>query len=325
MSWHKLKLFLVALILASFSYSITNPDNDNDSGDDYTPSWYSFDWLASDGYSGLENPRSIMRVSFEIGGIGSSRGFQLCLDVRENYIYESYFDDLLWRKPGFEDNVISLQGAGRTRRRVLEEAGLTIRGDTLGHADFNVIEGFNEPENVEVSGFIGYDFFRATRKIVAIDHKSSQVAFMDKLPEKWKEKAHLIDMGSSPSFLSLRVRANRSRISLSFDGEPTPALILYRRWDFQRLALNESVEDSLKYSFPRSDEHMMLGGYKPQRDLYFGPYKLKSHNVYRMPEKDHRIGGEDGLISQAFFEDYILILDYRRGNFGIVPPSVLDN
>ena len=322
MNWNKLIFLLIALIFASYSYSILKKDND--SNEEYIPSWYSFEWLASDGYSGLENPRSIMRVSFEIGGV-SIQGFQICLDVRENYIYESFFDDLLWRKPGFEDNVISLHAAGRTKTRLLEEVEVAIDGKTLGYTDFNVIEGFNEPEDLEISGFIGYDFFRATRTIVAIDHKSSQVAFMDKFPEKWKEKSHFVDMNLPPSFLSLRVRANRSRISLSFDGEPTPALILYRRWDFRRVASDESVKDSLKYPLPHSDEYMMLEGYKPQRDLYFGPYKLKSHNVYRMPEREHRLGSGDGLITQAFFEDYILILDYKNGKFGIVPPSVLEN
>lgn len=63
----------------------------------------------------------------------------------------------------------------------------------------------------------------------------------------------------------------------------------------------------------------MLGGKEPQADLYFGPYKLKNHNVYLMPEKKHRLGKDRGLITHPFFEDYYLILDFRNNRFGIMP------
>jgi len=103
---------------------------------------------------------------------------------------------------------------------------------------------------------------------------------------------------------------------------PTPALVLYRNRDFRRMASDNSVADSLKYYLPQSHNHIMLEGKRPKQDIFFGPYKLKSHNVYLMPEREHRLGDDDGLISQAFFEDYILILDFKTNRLGIVPPSV---
>ena len=131
-------------------------------------------------------------------------------------------------------------------------------------------------------------------------------------------------MQASPSFLGLRIRANGKSIRLSFDGESTPALVLYRNRDFGNIASERSVPDSLRYFYPQSNRYIMLEGRAPKADLYFGPYKLKSHNVYLMPERDRRLGSDRGLITQPFFQDYILIIDFKNDRFGIVTPTVLD-
>ncbi len=286
--------------------------------------WYAFDWLPSASHSNLVNTQAIMRIHPAIENVPGFKGFQLCIDVADSYLYESAFNSLLWRKPGVEDKIIRLQAAGRTQTSVIEQAEVTLDGDLIGYDDFRVIDSRSEPEDAEISGFLGYNFLRAIKKILVIDHQNNRFALLDELPEKWEKEAHLVVMQASPSFLGLRIRANGKRIRLSFDGESTPALVLYRNRDFRNIASERSVPDSLRYFYPQSNRHIMLEGRAPKTDLYFGPYKLKSHNVYLMPERDRRLGSDRGLITQPFFQDYILIIDFKNDRFGIVTPSVLD-
>ncbi len=314
----------IITILASFIFAAgvclsEEPEQENDGSEKIT--WYSFEWLPSESH--LQNPRAIMRFDPVIEGLSGFKGFQLCLDVADSYIYESAFENILWRKPELEKKILRLHSAGRTQTRVFEEAEVSINDELIGYNDFQVIDSRNEPEDINLSGFFGYKFFQSIEKILIIDHRGSRFALLDELPEAWESEAHLVRMRFSPSFLGLRLRTNGRRISLSFDGEPNPALVLYRNRDFRRIASDKSVQDSLRYYYPPKNLHLMLGGKEPEQDLYFGPYKLKSHNVYHMPKRDYRLGNDQGLITQSFFEDYVLIVDYKNERFGIVPPAVV--
>lgn len=297
--------------------SIWAEDSDEDKKE---VTWYSFDWLPSDSHSNLDNPHGIIVIKPVVDGMRRLGGFQLSLDIADSYIYESAFDNLLWRKPDLDKKVTRLHAAGTTQTRVLEDVEITLDGNLLGYNDFRVIDSRNEPEDVKISGFFGYNFFRSIKKIVVIDYRQSRFALLDELPDEWQSKAHMVRMQSSPSFMSLSIRANSRRIRLSFDMEPIPALVLYRNRDLRRIASEGFVEDSLRYFIPQSNRYIMLGGKPLQADLYFGPYKLKSHDVYLMDEKDHRIGNDRGLITPSFFEDYLLIVDFKNERFGIIPP-----
>ena len=319
---HIKTIFIIAFwIFATVLFSMVGSEPE---GDDQTITWYPFEWLPADSHSNLANPHAIMRIHPAIEGLPGLKGFQLCLDVADSYIYESAYNNLIWRKPGLEKKTFRYHAAGRTQTRILKDAEILLKNDLIGYNEFTVIDSRNEPEDAAVSGFIGYNFFRSIKKIVVIDHPGSRFALLDELPDKWKSKAHLVRMQTSPSFISLRLRAGSSRIRLSFDGESIPALVLYRNRDFRQIASENSVPDSLRYFYPQSNRHKMLGGKSPKTDIYFGPYKLKSHNVYFMSERSRRLGNDNGLISQPFFEDYILIVDFKNDRFGIVPPSVLD-
>lgn len=298
-------------------YSINKEDNGNKETE---ITWYPFEWLPSDSDNKLENPHAIIRFNPTIEGVPGLRGFQMCLDIADTYIYESAFESLLWRKPDLDKKVLRLHAAGRTQTRVLEDVEIVLGGDLLGYNDIKVIDSRNEPEDINISGFFGYNFFRSIEKIVVVDYGRSRFALLDNIPDEWQGKAHMVSMQTSPSFMSLSIRANSRRIRLSFDMEPNPALVLYRNRDFKRIASEGVVKDSLRYFIPHENRYIMLEGKPPKVDLYFGPYKLKSHNVYLMDEKDHRIGGDRGLITPAFFEDYILIVDFKNDRFGIMPP-----
>ncbi|GEM_PF-5252792 len=323
MKHFSLRLFIAAFFIISMPYLIKGEDLKDEKETEI--SWFSFEWLPAPVYSNLENPKGIMRFSPTVDGVSGMQGFRLSIELKENYIYESALENLIWRKPDLENNILSFRSAGRTKTRVLEDVELAFGNEIRDYTDFEVISNNSEPKNSEISGFIGHGFFKSRNKILVIDYPGTRFTELSKLPEKWEEKAHFTEMESSPHFLSLNLRANNSRIRLSFDHEPIPALTLYRKWDFRRIASDVNVTDSLRYFHPQNNSYKMLGGKEPQRDIYFGPYKLKSHNVYLMPERRQRIGSDNGLITQPFFEDYVLILDFKNKRFGIMPPHYIDN
>ncbi len=316
-----IKLLFIIFSLAAIPLYLQSGVSGNNDSTGIT--WYDFEWLPSDEFGGLLNSRAIMYFRPSIESVSGLRGFQISLEIRDNYIYESAYNSLIWRRPGVADKVLSLHAAGTTRTRVLQDAEITFDEELIGYANFRLIDSYEEPDDLEISGFIGYDFFKSMNTILVIDHPSSRFACLESLPEEWEEKAHFVRMNSSPNFTRLWIRINDRRINLSFDGMPVPALVLYSQRDYRRITSGEPAADSLKYHLPGSRRHLMLDGRKPEKDIFFGPYKLKSHNVYLMSEREHRISNNRGLISQAFFEDYILILDFKKNRLGIVPPSVV--
>ncbi len=317
-----LKLSFIIFLLAAIPFCIQSGVSDGDDvAEDIT--WYAFEWLPSDEFGGLYNPRAIMYFKPSIESVSGLMGFQISLEIRDNYIYETAYNSLIWRRPSVADKVLSLHAAGTTRTRVLQDVEITYDEELIGYTDFKLIDSREEPDDLEISGFIGYDFFKSMNKILVIDHPSSRFACLERLPEEWEEKAHFVRMNSSPNFTRLRVQTNDRSISLSFDGMPVPALVLYRYRDYRHIVSNEPAADSLKYHLAGSRSHIMLDGRRPEKELYFGPYKLKSHDVYLMSEREHRISNNRGLISQTFFEDYILIIDFKEDRLGIVPPKVV--
>ncbi len=286
--------------------------------------WHDFEWLPEEDYGSYETPHGILRFNPGIEGL-TGKGFQLSLDVRDSYIYETGLDFLLWRKPGIEEKIIDLQAAGQARTRELQEAEISLNNNFLGYLNLRVIEERSMPEEVDIEGFIGHGFFRTLRKILVIDYPGTRLTVIDTLPDKWKEKAHLIDMESSIHYLSLDLTANGRRITLGFDPTSKPGLILYRNRHFRRIASEEHSHNTLRYYSPGRYESLMIEGKTPQSDIYFGPYKLRSHDIYLMDERGHRRGYDNGLITQPFFLDYIMIIDYKNNQFGILPSDVINN
>ncbi len=287
--------------------------------------WHHFTWLPCCEYSNLEVPRGIMMfdnvVIEEIDRLG---GFQLSIDVKDNYMFENTLENIFWRKPDLQENIHKYRTAGTTSRRVFKNVAFSIGSQWVSHANFNILK--QPPEESRINGFIGYGTFKARRKVLAIDFPNTRFAVLDEFPKEWEDDAHMVDMAPSPSFTTVPINADGRRINLAFDGEPLPALTLYKWLDYRLIASEQKSEESLRYLNPYSvtDDYIMLEGRKPRRLLYFGPYQLRSHDVYRMSERDLRLGLDDGLITQAFFEDYVLILDFRNNKFGIIPPYAIN-
>ena len=66
---------------------------------------------------------------------------------------------------------------------------------------------------------------------------------------------------------------------------------------------------------------LKLAGKEPANDIHFEPYKLKSHAFDLMQDREHRRVDSNGLIIMPFFEDSVLIIDFKDNRFGIIPPS----
>lgn len=309
---------IIIQILIIFS-DLKASDNDEE-----IINWHAYHWLSVEDYGNLNNPRGIICTNVLVEGISSLKCFQISLDIQYSYIYDDGMDILLWRNPGLENQMLNLQAAGKSRTKVLQEANISIDNNNIGFADLRVINRQNDSEDAEVSGFLGYEFFSSTNKILLLDQPGARWAITEKIPESWNDRAHFTSMNATPNHLSIQVTANDRRLNLAFDPSPKPALILYRNRDYRRVVSKVNATDSLIYYPPRIRENLKLAGKAPAADIYFGRYKLKNHDVYLMPEREHRRGKRNGLITMPFFEDYIVIIDFKNNRFGIIPPAFAD-
>lgn len=280
--------------------------------------WVHFKWGTSDNHYNLPNPKAFMIIHPSLENLDGQMEFHLNLNIPQNILYQRGYNNLTWRNPGIASKIESLQGAGTTQRKILKEIEIGFQGNILAIDEFQIRE--NPDEDSRVFGVLGFNVFAKNQTILVIDYPGQKIAFMKALPEQWMEKVLFTPMDIHLGYIQLPIMAGRKKVTLAFDGTSRSALVITNKSLYNQMITNEKTTEKLWVRGGGLDGNL-LEGHLPQTMLRMGNMPLKPYNVYYWPEG--RISKSQGYISQAFFDDYVLILDYPNRRFGLLRPSDL--
>lgn len=235
-------------------------------------------------------------------------------------IYEDAFELMVHRNPVFASQVENSQRVSSVREKILRDVELSINRSILGADNLRIVNIRPEGMDEKIKGILGFGVFHRNQSILLIDNTGSRFAMLEELPETIQKHAHLVPMKVEAGYLVIPVNVGGREVELFFDGTSRPGLIMFGNRATRQVASGQQLDQHLNY---HTDDGQIipLEGFYPEEIIYFGQLPLGQFNVYRSNERAP--SGIRGRISQPFFDDYIMIFDYKNGRFGIIQQDVL--
>jgi hypothetical protein len=315
-------IFGVIFNCPAIRYSVSQKDSLSEKPNQIT--WFEFDWLPNPYYYNLNVEKAHILVDVRFENLQAPYPFYFRMMATENSMYNRTKDAMIWHFPGFEKLLVQRQSAGRTVIEHFPE--LIIRlGDskiTYGGAHFKVIPDpiasiYNEHAS-KVGGILSYELFK--NKVLYIDFPNQRIGYSDIIPEGYLNRGLFTKLQLTMGYITIPVRINNKKYWFWLSGDTTPALEIYNERLFNRIRSNHIINDSLLV-FNDLNKPELVSGFFASVDPYFEAFKLKKQNVYFVERKKTRFQGKkiSGTISNAFFFDYTMVIDYKNQRFGLVP------
>lgn len=309
---------LTAVLLLTMSWTVASDGDILNSNSEVQ--WQSFDWhIEHDRYFAGSTSREMLG-SFQISGIPGNHPFMFSLSSPFSHIYEDAYDLLVHRNPAIASKVENSQRVTAERERVLRNIELSMNRNIIGSDNMQIIRHRPENSDQRIKGMIGFGMFHRAQAILIVDNPGSRFASLETLPDEFEKHAHFVPMKVESGYLVIPITAGNREIEVFFDGSSRPGLIMFGNRATRQVASQQAAPSGLFYT-DASHQTVSLDGFIPQETLYFGNFPLGQHNVFRSNERGP--SGIRGRISQPFFDDYLMIFDYKNGRFGIVKYELL--
>jgi hypothetical protein len=280
--------------------------------------WHPFEWYTGNNY--FENtPDKIILGNFRVGGIPDAMAFELSLNSPFSVLHERAYDVMIYRNPTIGTHTDVVQRASNFRERVLRNMDISINRQLLGDEVFRIEPPAHEENNGRLSGMIGFGIFHRNQKVLIVDNASGRFASVDELPAEFEEKAHFIPMKVIAGYLVIPVMIDGRPVEMFFDGTSRPAMVFFHNRTFRQMASSQPAAEKLRHL--TNNTTGWLDGFQPSATAQFGDLPLASHNVYFSKEKAP--SSVRGVISRAFFDEYIMIFDYKNSRFGIIQSDLI--
>ncbi len=314
-----IKCLIVVICFSGFNAMLAKSQNAEKS---QPINWHSFEWHTQSNHYFSDKPHRIMLGNFHIGGIPEVQTFIISLNSPFSVLYDYGYDNMVYRNPAFATKVESVQRASTLHDRVIRDLELSINKQIFGEEDMRIITTEKESRNDKIKGELGFGIFHRNQKILLVDNPGSQFACIEEIPAEMEEKITFVPMKVEMGYLVVPLTIGTREVEMFFDGTSRPALVVFHNRTFRQLASSNAVSEKL-YHITEDNEYMEIEGFEPEEEILFKGLPLSSYNVYNSGEKAP--SGIRGKISQAFFENYIMIFDYKNGRFGLMKPREENN
>jgi hypothetical protein len=279
--------------------------------------WQNFDWFnVQDKF--LENtPERVITANLHLSGTIDPVKLEISLNNPHSVLNSKTFDEIIYFNPGIKDRIRTEQRTGHYQQRILNKSVISLDNRIIGEDEFLIIQNPNESSTIK--GNLGFGLFHRDRKILLIDNVNSRFAITEDLPEYIEATASFVPMKVVTGYIVIPVEIEGRQVEVFFDGTSRPALVLFHKATYRSLASPMVAAEKLRHR-NNKNQSVSLMGYKSRSIVKFDRRPLKKYDVYYSAEKiPARVKGK---ISRAFFDDYILILDYKNERFGMaLPPS----
>lgn len=309
-----LQLFLATL--SCFSYVAGNGSSQILSTGQQV-NWHTFQWHPEENGYMVNTSHHVMVVDLRIEALPETYSFMLNMNSPHSFLYEHTYEAITYRSPLLRNKVQTIPRPGNVFERLITGLSVGLNGQFVGEDNMRIIPDNGSGQRIR--GLLGFGVFYQNEKVLLIDQPGSRLAWIDELPEQWEEKASLVPMIVEMGQIMIPVSVNGRTENMLFDGTTRPAMIAYHNRTFNQVSSSQKARDKLIRNNGSIDEP--LEGYVPKEELFFEGNPLTAHDVYLLRQRTpSRIRAS---ISQVFFEDYILIFDYKNQRFGILNPSDL--
>jgi hypothetical protein len=282
--------------------------------------WHTFQWETHGNTYFTNTPHKVIVTNLKISGIPDLQKFTLDLSTPFSYLYDFAYDGILYRNPSFAEKSETVQRITNFSETVVREIELSVEREVLGLEDMTIKKTDEANRNTETMGTLGFGIFHKNKKILLVDNPGGRFASMEELPAALVNEVSFVPMRVEAGYLVIPVTIEEKVYDMFFDGTSRPALIVFNNRLFKQTSSNVPASEKLSH-LESGNNRILLDGYEPSADLLFNGMDLQEFNVYKSSERVP--SGIKGVVSRAFFDDYVMIFDYKNGRFGLLKPESL--
>lgn len=306
-------LAVVIYLLGAQFVSAQIHDNEN-------INWHSFQWETHGNTFFTNTPHKVIVTNLKISGIPDLQKFTLDLSSPFSYLYDFAYDGILYRNPSFAQKTESVQRISNFSETIVRDMELSVDREVLGLEDMTIKRTDEANRNVAAGGSLGFGIFHKNQKILLVDNPGARFASLEDLPAILETEASFVPMRVEAGYLVIPVTIEDKVFDMFFDGTSRPALIVFNNRLFKQTTSNVPASEKLAH-LEAGNSRILLDGYESAADLLFNGLDLQEFNVYKSNEKAP--SGIKGVVSRAFFDDYVMVFDYKNGRFGLLKPESL--
>lgn len=282
--------------------------------------WHSFEWESRGNTFFTNTPHKQIVTNLKISGIPDLQKFTLDLSSPFSQLYDFAYDGILYRNPSFAEKSETVQRISNFMETVVRDIELSVERQVLGLEDMTIKKTDEGNRISEIKGTLGFGIFHKNQRILLVDNPGARFASIEDLPELLEVEASFVPMRVEAGYLVIPITIENKVYDMFFDGTSRPALVVFNNRLFKQTTSNNPAAEKLTHIMA-GNNNLLLDGYEPSADLLFNNMDIKEFNVYKSDERAP--SGIRGVISRAFFDDYVMIFDYKNGRFGLVRPESL--
>ncbi len=309
-------LFLPVLLFLSTSLLIAQNQKD------YELNWIEFDWHVEDHGYNLKTSHQNIVLDVYFGNLPVSAKMLISLSSPKSILYDYVFEDLSYRSSSIRGKTKTVQGVGNSESHFLNQIDIIAGDYLLGIENLRIFPTKKEERKNDFQGILGFGMFHREKKILVIDNVFNRLALADALPDHIEDNTRFVPMKVINGSLTIPLIFDDKEIMAFFDGTSRPAMVVYHNPVFKKMSTDQSAADKLALEEGNFDVKL-IEGFKPAGNVYFADLPLKNHDIYL--DKKKQPGKVRASLSHAFFLDYVMVLDYKNGRFGVMESKFLSD
>lgn len=232
-------------------------------------------------------------------------------------------------------NGISLTQLPRESYRAIRQGSVSMQATIAGRAaegwKFAVMQGYGGPlEESNIIGTLGLDAFKG--KVLVLDLPNSRLAVVNstrQLPDELAQAVHYVPAEAKHGRFIVKLSVGDEELRALYDtGSSIFTLVAYEPiWrDLTGRSGNEA--DNTILSIPSWGQTLEMVGAPAQAALKFADFTIPEPEVFYVRDgafdplfRNERL---DVVMGNApFYDDYVVVLDFKGSRFGVAPATVI--
>lgn len=282
--------------------------------------WHSFEWFQQEDSYFEQLPAKLITAKFHITGIPDAQLMALDLNSPFSTLFDYTYETMVYRNPSLVDQTETIQRVSNFNERLLKDMELSINRVILGEDNLLIQPTDAENRNENIRGMVGFGIFHRNKKILLVDNVHRRFADVDELAADIEATAHFVPMKVVMGYIVIPVTIDGKEIEMFFDGTSRPAMVVFNKRLLRQLSSGAPAAEMLRHRNGR-ENIKVLNGFEAEDSILFGQFPLAGLNVYHSDDKAP--SGIRGTLSRAFFDEYVMIFDYKNGRFGIMDANTI--
>lgn len=277
--------------------------------------WHAFEWQQQENSYFEQTPSKIITAKFHITGIPDAQTMALDLNSPFSSLFDFSYENMVYRNPSLAEQTETIQRVSNFNERLLKDMELSINRTILGEDNLFIQPTLEESRNENIKGMVGFGIFHRNKKILIVDNTLRRFASIDELPADMEASAHFVPLKVVMGYIVIPVTVSGKEVEMFFDGTSRPAMVVFNKRLLRQLSSDVPAAEMLRHQNGR-ENIKTLEGFEAEGSILFGQLPLANLDVYHSDDKAP--SGIRGTLSRAFFDDYVIIFDYKNGRFGIL-------